>query len=96
MKKNILILIILFCFISPFSVAKSQYKGINSFFEGDTIFYSLSNFISSNKIVIVDQKNKIFSTDTEFKHQSKNGEQTLKITNLIPKEYIYIIRGLYY
>ncbi|KIC62790.1 hypothetical protein [Chryseobacterium taiwanense] len=94
MKKAILIFTLFLC-LAPFSVAKSQYKGLNSFFEGDTLFYSLSSFINSNKIIIVDQNNKIFSTGKEFKNQSKSGVQTIKIINTIPKEKNYVLLGDY-
>lgn len=95
MKKIIPILIILLCIISPFSTAKSQYKDLSSFFEGNTAFYSLSNFINSDRIIIVDQKNKIFSTEMEFKNHSKSKNQSIKIVNSTPKEKNYLLLGDY-
>lgn len=95
MRKIISILTVIFCFISPLSIVKSQYKGINTFFEGDTIFYSLSNFINSNKITIVDKENKIFPNDVKFEHQTESGKQTLTITNSIPKEKNYLLLSDY-
>lgn len=49
----------------------------------------------SSKIIIVDQKNKIFPTEKEFKFQSKSGEQMIKIVNTIPKENNYLLLGDY-
>ena len=94
MKKTILIFTIFLC-IAPFSVAKSQYKDLTSFFESDTAFYSLSNFINSNKILIVDQKNKIFPSEKEFKNQVNSTNQTIKIISTIPKEKNYLLLGDY-
>ncbi|NIF06736.1 hypothetical protein F3J23_14915 [Chryseobacterium sp. Tr-659] len=94
MIKAILIFIIFLC-IAPFSVVKSQYKGLNSFFESDNTLYPLSSFINSNKIIIVDQNNKIFPTEKEFKYQAESGEQTIKIINAIPKEKNYLLLGDY-
>lgn len=94
MTKAKLIFIIFLC-ISPFSIAKSQYKGLNSFFESDNTIHPLSTFINSNKIIIVDQKNKIFPNEKEFKYQSKSGEQIIKIINTIPKEKNYLLLGDY-
>lgn len=85
----------LFLCIASFSVAKSQYKDLNTFFESDNILHPLSDFIKSNRIIIVDQKKKIFSTEKEFKDQSKSGEKTIKIINTIPKEKNYLLLGDY-
>lgn len=94
MKKTKLIYTIFLC-IASFSVAKSQYKGLNSFFESDNTLHPLSTFINSNKIIIVDQKKKIFPIEKEFKYQSKSGEQTIKIINSTPKEKNYLLLGDY-
>lgn len=95
MKRIISILTVIFCFISPFSTAKSQYKDLSSFFEDNTAFYSLSNFINNDRIIIVDQKNKIFSTEMEFKNYSKSKNQSIKIVNSTPKEKNYLLLGDY-
>lgn len=81
--------------MSPLSIVKSQYKGINTFFESDAIFYSLSNLINSNKIIIVDKENKTFLNDVKFEYQAESGKQTLTITNSIPKENKYLLLGDY-
>ena len=85
---------VLLC-ITPFSLVKSQYKGLNSFFESDNTLHPLSTFINSSKIIIVDQNNKIFPTEKEFKYQSKSGEQTTKIINTVPKDKNYLLLGDY-
>lgn len=89
-------LLLIINFLSIFTSVKAQDINFNNyFFDNDVTFYSLSNFIKNDNIIIYDENEKLGSNESQYKHQSNSVNQSIKIISSLPKIQQYLLLSDY-